>query len=273
MIFLENDPPYDGVRSQIFALNLVLPPLEVYAMVIGEDTRQSAMLGGGAMDQKVDPARNDQSPIRIRTVVCRLRGPHLPMVLILFNVLVSVVIAMVIITLKSCFKEHDYLDWFADYKARMYGPKAACTMTQDGPIFKPCLQICVFLRLCQFHVRVKVFQTDNRGKYVNNTLTCFFRDQCIIHQTTTSFTLQQNGVFEHKNHQLLEVARSLMLDMYVPHHLWNHGVLTATYLINRTPSRVLDFKTLLDVLCAHTSPVSVSKLPPKVFGCVAYVHV
>ncbi|KAI5350430.1 hypothetical protein L3X38_003321 [Prunus dulcis] len=36
---------------------------------------------------------------------------------------------------------------------------------------------------------------------------------------------------------------------------------------------VLDFKTPLDVLCAHTSPVSVSKLPPKVFGCVAYVYV
>ncbi|CAL2227460.1 unnamed protein product [Prunus armeniaca] len=224
MIFLENDPPYDGVRSQIFALNPVLPPLEAYAMVLGEDTRQSAMLGGGAMDQKVDPARNDQSPIRIRTVVCCLTSPHLPMVLILLNVLVSV--------LRSCFKEHDYLDWFANYKARMYGPKAACTMTQDGPVFKPYLQICVFLRLCQ-----------------------------------------QNGVFEHKNHQLLEVARSLMLDMYVPHHLWNHGVLTATYLINRTPSWVLDFKTLLDVLCAHTSPVSVSKLPLKVFGCVAYVHV
>ncbi|KAI5338139.1 hypothetical protein L3X38_017410 [Prunus dulcis] len=52
-----------------------------------------------------------------------------------------------------------------------------------------------------------------------------------------------------------------------------HGVLAATYLINCTPSRVLNFKTPLDILCTHTSPVSVSKLPPKVFGCVAYIHV
>ncbi|KAI5312926.1 hypothetical protein L3X38_042100 [Prunus dulcis] len=52
-----------------------------------------------------------------------------------------------------------------------------------------------------------------------------------------------------------------------------HSVLAATYLINSTPSQVLDFKTPLDVLCAYTSSVSVSKLPPKVFGCVAYVHV
>ncbi|CAL9002383.1 unnamed protein product [Prunus brigantina] len=54
-----------------------------------------------------------------------------------------------------------------------------------------------------------------------------------------------------------------MLDMSVPHHLWGHGVLAAAYLINRTPSRVLDFKTPLDVFCVHTPPVSVSKLHPK----------
>ncbi|BFG15661.1 hypothetical protein CerSpe_019350 [Prunus speciosa] len=48
----------------------------------------------------------------------------------------------------------------------------------------------------QFHVRVKVFQTDNGGAYVNNTLTHFFHDQSIIHQTTTAFTPQQNGVSE-----------------------------------------------------------------------------
>ncbi|CAL9004389.1 unnamed protein product, partial [Prunus brigantina] len=69
------------------------------------------------------------------------------------------------------------------------------------------------------------------------------------------------------------VARSLKLDMSVPHHLWGHAVFSATYLINRTPSRVLDCKIPHDVFGDHVSPVSVSKLPPKVFGCVAYVHV
>ncbi|CAL9018840.1 unnamed protein product, partial [Prunus brigantina] len=35
----------------------------------------------------------------------------------------------------------------------------------------------------QFQVQVKEFQTDNEGKYVNNTLACFFCAQGIIHQT------------------------------------------------------------------------------------------
>ncbi|KAI5345912.1 hypothetical protein L3X38_013789 [Prunus dulcis] len=125
----------------------------------------------------------------------------------------------------------------------------------------------------QFHALVKVFRTDNGGEYVNNTLTSFFCAQGIIHQTTTPFTPQQNGVSERKNRQLLEVACSLVLDMSVSHHLWGHAVLSAAYLINRTPSLVLDFKTPHDVFGDHVSPISVSKLPPKVFGCVAYVHV
>ncbi|CAL2255205.1 unnamed protein product [Prunus armeniaca] len=133
-------------------------------------------------------------------------------------------------------------------------------------------QFCTMVST-QFHAQVKVFRTDNRGEYVNNTLASFFCAKGIIHQTTTSFTPQQNGVSERKNRQLLEVARSLMLDMSFPHHLWGHAVLSTAYLINRTPSRVLDFKTPHDVFGDHVSPVSVSKLPPKVFGCVAYVHV
>ncbi|BBG97705.1 hypothetical protein Prudu_006917, partial [Prunus dulcis] len=112
----------------------------------------------------------------------------------------------------------------------------------------------------QFHALVKVFRTDNGGEYVNNTLTSFFRAQGIIHQTTTPFTPQQNGVSERKNRQLLEVACSLVLDMSVP-------IIFGGMLL------VLDFKTPHDVFGDHVSPVSVSKLPPKVFGCVAYVHV
>ena len=78
---------------------------------------------------------------------------------------------------------------------------------------------------------------------------------------------------ERKNRQLLKVARSLVLNIFVSHYLWGHAVLSVVYLINRIPSRVLDFKTPHDVFSDHVSLVSVSKLPPKVFGCVAYVHI
>ncbi|CAL8107557.1 unnamed protein product [Prunus armeniaca] len=124
------------------------------------------------------------------------------------------------------------------------------------------LEFCIMVST-QFHARVRVFRTDNGGEYVNNTLAFFFHAQGIIHQTTTSFTPQQNGVSERKNRQLLEVAHSLMLDMSIPYNLLGHAVLSAAYLINRTLSQVLDFKAPHEVFGDHVSPVSISKLPHK----------
>jgi len=61
-----------------------------------------------------------------------------------------------------------------------------------------------------------------------------------------------------------------MLDTYVPKSYWGDALLTATYLINRMPSRILDFKTPLEVL---SLTFSTSKgISPKVFGCVCFVH-
>jgi len=45
-----------------------------------------------------------------------------------------------------------------------------------------------------------------------------------------------------------------MLQMHVSKGFWSYGVLTTAYLINHLPNRVLDFKSLFEVLQAiwHT---------------------
>jgi hypothetical protein len=60
-------------------------------------------------------------------------------------------------------------------------------------------------------------------------------------------TLQQNRLAERKNKHLLEVARALLFTNQVPKYLWGEAVLTATYLINRMPNKVLNFETPFDV--------------------------
>ncbi|CAL8992128.1 unnamed protein product, partial [Prunus brigantina] len=74
------------------------------------------------------------------------------------------------------------------------------------------------------------------------------------------------------SHRILSTARALLLGTSVPKRLWMDAVTYAVYLLNRLPSRVLDFQTPMHVLTHHISASSMLTLSPKVFGCVVYVH-
>jgi len=65
-----------------------------------------------------------------------------------------------------------------------------------------------------------------------------------------------------------------MLTTHVPKYFWGEAVLTATYLINRMPSRVLDFQTPFQSLfCIYPHIRFASHIPLKVFSCTTFVHI
>lgn len=119
----------------------------------------------------------------------------------------------------------------------------------------------------QYNACVKIFRTDNGTEYLNREFDEYLSSFGIIHQTTCPGTSEQNGLAERKNKHLLDVTRSLMFAMNVPKHLWSEAVMTAAYLINRMPLRVLGHKTPIECLTGKNSFV----VPPKVFGCVCFV--
>lgn len=98
----------------------------------------------------------------------------------------------------------------------------------------------------------------------------FFDESGIVHQTTCSSTPEQNGVAEKKIRYILEVARAIMFTINVPRAFWSEAIQTAVYLVNRMPSRVLSFRSPLEVL-SPTTPLF--PLPLKTFGCICYVRV
>ena len=103
----------------------------------------------------------------------------------------------------------------------------------------------------QFGIQIKVLRSDNGGEYFKQELTEFMHSVGVIHQTTCPYSPQQNGVAERKNRHLLEITRSLLIDGHVPSHLWGEALNSAVYLINRTPSSVLNFRRPLDALSDH----------------------
>ncbi|GMI70512.1 hypothetical protein HRI_000720500 [Hibiscus trionum] len=124
----------------------------------------------------------------------------------------------------------------------------------------------------QFNSNIHTLRTDNGREYFNSILSPYLSEQGIIHQSSCPNTPQQNGVSERKNRHLVAVARALMFTMDVPKYLWGEAVLTACYLINRLPSKVLNFQTPLHTLQKNFPLFRVPNLPTKTFGCKAFVH-
>jgi hypothetical protein len=121
----------------------------------------------------------------------------------------------------------------------------------------------------QFNAKLFAFRTDNAREYLDNAFQQFLESRGIIHQTSCVRTSQQNGIVERKNGPILAIARALMLQMNVPKLFWADAVLTAAYLLNRMPSRILKGKSPFEMFFPGKNPFSV---PPRVFGCVSFVH-
>ena len=93
----------------------------------------------------------------------------------------------------------------------------------------------------QFQAKIQILKSDNAKEYFNSILNDYLLSHGIVHQSSCVNTPQQNGIAERKNRHLLDVARSLMFSTHVPKFFWGEAILIAAYLINRMPSRILDF--------------------------------
>ncbi|XP_010424525.1 PREDICTED: uncharacterized protein LOC104709648 [Camelina sativa] len=119
----------------------------------------------------------------------------------------------------------------------------------------------------QFNAKRKILRSDNGGEYTSHMFKQHLAKHGIVHQTSCPYTPQQNGVAKRNNKHLMEVARSMMFHSNVPKKFWGDAVVTACYLINRTPTKIL----------GDISPfVVLNKIKPsinhlRVFGFVCYV--
>ncbi|KAJ0598803.1 putative RNA-directed DNA polymerase [Helianthus annuus] len=125
----------------------------------------------------------------------------------------------------------------------------------------------------QFKTNIQILRSDNGGEFKNDSMKQFCQNKGIIHQTTCPHTPEQNGTAERKNRILLEITRALLIESRVPKSFWPEAIATATYLINRLPTKALDLKTPLKTLSDFTKPPPTLTLPPRVFGCSVYVNI
>lgn len=93
----------------------------------------------------------------------------------------------------------------------------------------------------------------------------FYMTNGITHRTSCVNRPQQNARAERKHRHVLEVDQSLHFQSGLPLSFWGDFVMTAVHIINRLPTRVLDFKISYELL--YEKPAEYNHL--KAYGCLA----
>lgn len=72
----------------------------------------------------------------------------------------------------------------------------------------------------QYQKPILVWQTDNAMEFMDASLVGFLKELGIRHQTSCTYTPQQNGLANWRNRQILEVVRAFVFGMNMPRFYW-----------------------------------------------------
>jgi histone deacetylase 1/2 len=115
-----------------------------------------------------------------------------------------------------------------------------------------------------FNRKIIAVQTDWGGEY--QRLNSFFQRVGISHHVSCPHAHQQNGSAERKHRHIVEMGLSLLAHASMPLKYWDQAFLTATFLINRLPSKVIHDSTPLELLFEQTADYS----SLRTFGCACW---
>jgi hypothetical protein len=106
--------------------------------------------------------------------------------------------------------------------------------------------------------------TDWGGEY--EKLNLFFTRVGISYRVSCLHTHQQNGTTEHNHRHIVDVGLSLLAKASMPLKFWDEEYLTATFLINHTPSRVISYQTPMERLLDQKTDYNFL----RTFGCACW---
>ncbi|KAF4308696.1 Integrase catalytic core [Botryosphaeria dothidea] len=117
----------------------------------------------------------------------------------------------------------------------------------------------------RFDALTAFFRT-NGERSLNTAFKAELKRRGITIEVSAPYTPAQNGHAERTGQSIIIKARAMRIGANLPERLWPETVLAATYIHNRTPSKVLKWKTPFEL--AHGIKPNVAHM--RVYGCKAY---
>jgi hypothetical protein len=144
------------------------------------------------------------------------------------------------------------------------------TLSQKSFLNDTILTFTAYIRR-RFGYEVRIFHTDNE-RALGETFDTWIKGNGYTVEYSAPYTPGQNGAAERSGGLIITKARLIRINANLPENLWPEIIIAAGYLLNRTPSKRLDWKSPIQVLQDHRG---VAKPKPniahlRVYGCRAY---
>ena len=100
----------------------------------------------------------------------------------------------------------------------------------------------------QFNYPTKQLQSDNVCEYCSTIFKQFLSDNGIFHRLSCLQTSKKNGLAERKHRHIVEMGLTLLTQSGLATKFWVDAFLTSIFIINRLPTKVLNFSSPFECL-------------------------
>jgi Reverse transcriptase (RNA-dependent DNA polymerase) len=126
------------------------------------------------------------------------------------------------------------------------------------------------LELAAKGYKTETLRKDGGGEFGSKKLTDWLKERGIQEEDSAAYTPEQNGLAEKTVDLVCAKARSMLAAKDLRETLWAEAVVTATYLLNRSPTRVLP-RGMTPYEAFYGEKPNIHHI--RVFGCAAYARI
>lgn len=119
-----------------------------------------------------------------------------------------------------------------------------------------------------FSCTIKSLQSDGAKEFLSARFQNHLSSCGIFHRISCPHTPEQNGASERKHRHIVDMGLTLMAHSSTPPEYWVEAFNTALYLINRLPTKILNFVSPYEKLFKRAPDYSIL----RTFGCACFPY-